>query len=146
MNVLIDTNLALDFLYAPNKLSNAAKTILYNPKIGLYISAISLWEIEMKRIERGLGEEFNTISLTNKCRESSIKQSLVSDMDVMWLENFHIDDTDVKDIREKAITELLLAQACSRDMVFITNDTEVAEKYKKCVGQWHNAEKSIMLV
>ena len=49
MKVLLDTHLLLWAAAAPQKLSKAALEIIEDPKVELFFSAASIWEIAIKR-------------------------------------------------------------------------------------------------
>lgn len=46
---LLDTHILLWWLYDDPKLSEAHKTVIANPENSIYVSAASIWEIEIKR-------------------------------------------------------------------------------------------------
>ncbi len=48
MNYLLDTHTLLWNLVSPKKLSIPVKKIISNPKLNLFISTVSLWEISLK--------------------------------------------------------------------------------------------------
>ena len=58
MNLLVDTHILLWAAYAPERLPEAARTRLLDPANALWFSAVSIWEVAIKR---GLGRADFTI-------------------------------------------------------------------------------------
>ena len=119
MKLLLDTQILLWAAGQPDRLSAAARTLLDNPRNELVFSAASLWEIAIKKtlgrpdfvveprlLRRGL--------LDNGYTELPVTSQHAVSID--GLPPLHKDPFD----------RLLLAQALSEGITFVTGDAQLA--------------------
>ena len=120
MNFLLDTHLLIWAASMPERLSSAAFKLMEQPQHQLHFSALSLWEIKLKR---GLGQpdfivDFSLLHrglIENSYTELVIKSSHSLALD--QLPPIHKDPFD----------RMLVTQAVFEGMLLLTSDSVVAQ-------------------
>ena len=117
MNLLVDTHVAIWWLDRPDRLSAPARAMISDPGNRVFISAASVWEIELKRAKGKLevpdaywpmlaAEGFEELSVTAKHARATSA-----------LPPHHADPFD----------RLLVAQAGVEQMVLLSRDAWIAQ-------------------
>lgn len=124
MNILIDTHILLWALYSSNKLSQNTKDLLTNDDYIKYISLTSIWEIEIKHC---LGKlEYEACEVLKDAEEAGYK--------VLSIKKEHIFELGkLEYIHNDPFDRLLICQAKSENMNFITNDSKIKQYNKDFV-------------
>lgn len=120
MKLLLDTHILLWAAGQPENLSDAARTMLLDPRNTLFFSAASIWEIVIKR---GIGRDdfkvdpyrLRKMLVVNGYTELSITAEHVLRVDPLPM--FHKDPFD----------RLLVAQARSEAMQLLTVDSAIIQ-------------------
>ena len=132
MNILLDTHIALWAISDHPKLPKAAREYITDPDNTLYYSAVSVWEVMLKHDRPGSNLSLTAEEFIDFCEGSgyvalNIKPKHVaaaSKLDLSGAEKHHSDPFD----------RLLLAQAKSENLVFLTHDEKIPLYHEKCVA------------
>ena len=119
MNLLLDTHLLIWAASMPEHLSSAASKLMEQPQHQLHFSALSLWEITIKRC---LGQPDYIVDssllyrgpIENGCTELFIKSSNSLALD------------QLPPIQKDSFKGMLVAQAGFEGMLLLTSDSVVA--------------------
>ena len=120
MKLLLDTHIVLWAAGQPEKLSEAARTLLTTPDNTLYFSVASIWEIVIKR---GLGREDFKVN-PRRLRKMLITHGY-SELPVVAEHVFTIETLPL--LHKDPFDRLLLAQARSEGMLLLTVDSYVSQ-------------------
>jgi PIN domain nuclease of toxin-antitoxin system len=120
MNFMPDTHLLLWIAGEPGKLPKAAREIISDPANDLFFSAVSIWEIAIKR---GIGRpnfqadpyRIRQLLLVNKYREVPLNGD--HGLAVLNLPLIHRDPFD----------RILIAQAMTEGITLLTADADIAK-------------------
>ena len=114
MRYLLDTNVLIYFLSAPDELSAKARRIVQTAP-DLFVSIVSLWEIGIKQSLGKLHIELTPSEIEKHCveREISILPIRASAIDRL---------AALPDIHRDPFDRLLIAQAQDEDLVVVTHD------------------------
>jgi PIN domain nuclease of toxin-antitoxin system len=119
MNLLLDTHLLLWVAVTPERLSKTASTMIQNRNNNLYFSAVSIWEINIKR---GLGRtdfHVDPALLRRGLVENGYEELPVTSthaIEIGRLPAIHKDPFD----------RMLVAQAGAEGLLLLTSDALVA--------------------
>jgi len=125
VKLLLDTHIVLWAAGQPEKLSDSARTLITTPENMLFFSVASLWEIVIKR---GLGREDFKVDprrLRKMLITHGYSELIVSAEHVFAIETLPLLHRDPFD-------RLLLAQARTEGMLFLTVDASVSQ-YKESI-------------
>jgi len=120
MNLLLDTHLLIWVATTPERLSPQATKLLQNPEHRLYFSAVSFWEIEIKRSLDRFDFQIEPSLLRRGLIENGYQELPVTSLQTMTLEHLPA-------IHKDPFDRLLVAQAISEGMVLLTSDSTVAK-------------------
>ena len=124
MNVLLDTNILIDSILFPNRLSENTKKLLDDEKTNIYISSVSLIEVSIKHCKHPTLMPIDSAFLANLIIENGfnilpISSDILTVLEDIMLEKIHNDPFD----------HILLATATMNDWSLLTKD-ELLSKYK----------------
>ena len=124
MKLLLDTNTLIWALFNPDKLPVEIQLAISNLRNEIYVSTVSLWEIELKNQKRPLTMPYNSQLIENAISNAGYNILPIDSQDIKNLgfvgqQNIHNDPFD----------HLLLSTAKSRDLSLITHD-DMISKYK----------------
>lgn len=118
MKLLIDTHILLWAAGQPEKLSESARTLLTSPQNSLFFSAVSIWEIVIKR---GLGRE------DFKVDPYRLRKMLVvhgyNELSVTAEHALKVDSLPL--LHKDPFDRMLLAQSRTEGMLLLTSDASV---------------------
>ena len=120
MKLLLDTHLLLWAAGQPEKLSNAALTLIETPENQLMFSAASLWEIAIKA---GLGREDFVVMpglVRRGLLDNGYEELPVSSVHAVAL-------TGLPAIHKDPFDRILVAQAQVEGIVLVTSDDTVSQ-------------------
>ncbi|MGX9365342.1 type II toxin-antitoxin system VapC family toxin [Desulfoplanes sp. PS50] len=127
MNFLLDTHVFLWFAAYPEKLSDRAKQIILNTKNSLFLSIVSLWEMQIKIQLGKLDIDTHLIDLWHDQQTKSQILFLPAKEEHVWtlpnLPQIHKDPFD----------RLLIAQSLCENMPFITADATISKYNVKII-------------
>ena len=119
MNYLVDTHLLIWAANHNPKLSFEAEAELTNPRNNLWFSVISLWEMALKRSMSRTTFIYDAGQLRSGFLSSGYQELAVESKHVLGVANMPMIHTDPFD-------RLLLAQAISEGLIFLTADRQMA--------------------
>ena len=131
MNILLDTHLALWALNDDPALSEKAKELILDPDNTIYYSAISVCEVQLKNSRRPSNLELDASRFVEYCHEAGFVPLSLYDKHILAVESLkrpadapaHNDPFD----------RLLVAQAKSENLSFITHDSLIPYYEEKCI-------------
>ncbi|MEO1166480.1 MAG: type II toxin-antitoxin system VapC family toxin [Chloroflexota bacterium] len=121
MNILIDTHVFVWLDIEPQKLSTNAQQLIADANNTIYLSLISIWEIQIKTqlgklaLTAGIPNVIETQRRVNQLQLMTV--SLADILALSTLANHHRDPFD----------RLLIAQAKERNMSLLTNDRHIQQ-------------------
>ena len=115
MNLLLDTHVLLWAHAAPERLSVEATDALEDPYNDLFVSSISVAEIEIKRKLGKLSLSHSCHTLTVRLGAEWLNLTAGHAMGLRTLPDLHADPFD----------RLLIAQALAEDLTLVTGDRKV---------------------
>ncbi|NOT85408.1 MAG: type II toxin-antitoxin system VapC family toxin [Methylococcaceae bacterium] len=117
MKFLLDTHILLWWLNDDEKLSEAARQLISNADNDIYISHISLWEIQIKTMVGKLNA--NLTDILQQLPENSFQQLPTHANHILALASLPAHHHDPFD-------RMLIAQAISEPLHLMTHDKQVA--------------------
>lgn len=117
MQYLLDTHIMLWWLVSPNKLSEMAQKIIQNKSNTVFLSSVSIWEMAIKK-------SIGRLTLPHNLLETIISEN-IKILPIMPEECLGIVDLPL--IHSDPFDRLLVMQAKLNDLVFITQDSKIAE-------------------
>ena len=131
MNILLDTHIAIWAITDDKRLTKKARDLLLDPANNLYYSAASVFEVDMKTKSRKNNLEFTTDDFVEMCHEAGYTHSplkethLTAANKLIWTGEGeeHLDPFD----------RILLAQAITENMHFMTSDKKIPKFRQSCV-------------
>lgn len=132
MKYLLDTHIILWTLSGSNKLDKHTRDIIEDTHNTIYYSTVSPWEIEIKHQKikdfKLSGEQFVFL-----CDQNGLENIQIKNKHILELANLK---TDKKNNHNDPFDKILLAQAISENMIFITHDKKFS----------YYSNKNIMIV
>jgi PIN domain nuclease of toxin-antitoxin system len=119
MNILLDTHALLWFVSSPEKLSEPAYSALMNKDNQLWISVVSVWEIQIKH-------QLGKLQLDEPIEQLIETQQKTNDMNVLGVELAHIYVLNqLENHHRDPFDRLLIAQAQSENYSLMTRDNNI---------------------
>ena len=116
-------------LYDPDKLSDEAKAIITDPDNWICYSTVSLWEIEIKRLKRPDAFGFTALDMDSDCRLAGFTSVSLNPNHIFALSGIGENSTD-RISHTDPFDRMLMAQAKSDGMVFLTHDSRLADYHE----------------
>ena len=131
MNVLLDTHIILWALKDDPKLPKKAKDLIDDLDNRLFYSTAAIWEVEIKHQARPNDVKISGRELSELCKQAGYEMLPILDAHVSTLETLkrqrslpsHNDPFD----------RIMLAQAKSEGLFFVTADTLIPQYNESCV-------------
>lgn len=114
MSYLLDTHTLLWWLADHPTLSESARTIIANPNHLILVSAVSAWEISIKKAIGKLEAPSNLEEAIHRNRFESLVISIKDGEEAGSLPNYHNDPFD----------RMLIAQAIRNQLTIVTRDEQ----------------------
>jgi PIN domain nuclease of toxin-antitoxin system len=115
MRLLLDTHVLLWCLSAPNELSRDAREKLQDPDNVVFVSAVSAWEMEIKR---ALGKLRAPADLEEQLRRRRFNELPLHLRHVQALR-------ELPPLHRDPFDRMLVAQAVADDLALVSRDTRV---------------------
>jgi PIN domain nuclease of toxin-antitoxin system len=120
MKLLLDTHLLLWAAGNPDRLSDAARSLIENPENELLFSAASLWEVAIKR---GLGRD--DFQVDARLLRRGLLDNTYSELPIV---SDHVVATEsLPPIHKDPFDRILVAQAIVEGITLLTTDSLVAQ-------------------
>jgi len=121
MNYLLDTHIFLWYIQGHSDLSEIHRSLIEDINNDIYLSTISIWEIIIKAKLGKLKIMEPIYHYIQKSRDLHLINSLeFEEKNLIILES-------LPDIHKDPFDRLLICQAINNDIIFITNDSEIAK-------------------
>lgn len=120
MKVLLDTHIAIWAISDAPDLPKAARRAILDPANEIYVSDISAWEIAIKAVAKPKSIPFKSADFIEGCNLSGYRFLPVERSAIIAYEN--LDYEAVGDAHRDPFDRLLMAQAKTSDMLFLTHD------------------------
>lgn len=116
MNLLLDTHIFLWLNDRPEKLSNQALKSCADPTNSIYLSLISLWEIQIK-------SQLGKLTISASWQTMVQTQSEENGLQILSLSQAHIEQLDLLGSHHRdPFDRMLIAQARAEEMVLVSAD------------------------
>jgi PIN domain nuclease of toxin-antitoxin system len=120
MKLLLDTHLLLWAAGNPDRLSDAARSLIENPENELLFSAASLWEVAIKR---GLGRD--DFQVDARLLRRGLLDNGYSELPIV--SNHVVATESLPPIHKDPFDRILVAQAIVEGITLLTTDSLVAQ-------------------
>lgn len=131
MNLLLDTHIAIWALNDDDALSAKARELILDPDNTIYYSVVSVWEVSLKRARRPENIPFDEADFSEGCKEAGFVPLALSDKHVLAVRALSR-PADRKEHNDP-FDRLLLSQAKTENLFFLTHDELIPDYGEKCV-------------
>ena len=131
MNLLADTHILIWALLNDPNLSQKAEGLVTHPDNTVYFSAVSVWEIFTKHSSHPDKMPYSAKEFYRACQEAGYVLLESKIEHVLALESLHRSEDAPK--HKDPFDRLLLAQAKTENLFFITHDTKFSDYDEPCV-------------
>lgn len=131
MKILCDTHIIIWYLTGDNRLSKKAINLIDNQSNEIYFSLVSVWEVAIKH---GLKPDKLTLSaqdFVNFCDEQGFVEYPLYQKHIFTVDTLSRPDNTPE--HHDPFDRLLLSQAKSDGLVFMTHDTPISFYNEPCV-------------
>ena len=132
MNYLVDTHVLIWALKDDPKLSVKAREILLNKENAIYYSFANVWEIAIKHALHKTSITFSSRNFEELCKQAGYLLLETSCSHAYMVETLKYADNAPREHRDP-FDRLLLAQAKSENMLFLTHDGLIPYYNESCV-------------
>ena len=131
MKILLDTHVVLWAMDDNPKLTEVARKMILDSKNEIYYSTASVWETTIKHMSKPDKIMINGSKFSEYCKQMGYQTLSIEDKHVEKLETlvYHKDVQDHNDPFDR----ILIAQAKSEGMQFMTHDTKIPNYQEPCV-------------
>ena len=131
MNLLLDTHLLIWALNEDPRLSDKAREMILDENNVIYYSSVSIWEVAIKHALHPENVEFTGKELAQYCQEAGFLPVEMRDRHVFALET--ITRPEDAPPHHDPFDRMLVAQAKSENMTFLTHDALIPYYEEKCI-------------
>ena len=131
MNILLDTHIVLWALTDDERLSETARKIILDIDNNIYYSVVSTWEVLLKHSKKDSNLELSPDKFVEYCNEAGFIPLNLYDKHVLKIQSL-IRPENAPDHNDQ-FDRLLLAQAKSENMTFMTHDSLIPFYNEKCI-------------
>ena len=131
MNLLLDTHILIWALNNDKKLPEKARELILDEGNAIYYSTASVWEISIKHAAHPDNVEFSGKVFSAFCHEAGYLSLEIRDKHVHTLET--IKRSDKAPSHHDPFDRILLAQAKSEHMYFVTHDKLITQYSEDCI-------------
>ncbi len=131
MNLLLDTHILLWALTDDPRLDERARKLILDEKNEIYYSILSLWEIELKRLAHPDAMTITAKELAEYCAQAGYMRLPLQEQHIFALENLRRKPD--APVHKDPFDRLLICQACTEGMAFITHDALISGYDEKCI-------------
>ena len=131
MNLLLDTHIAIWALNDSPELSVNARKLLLDPDNNIYYSSVSVWEVLLKHIKHPNNIPFNESDFSEGCKDAGFIPLNLSDKHILTVRTLR--RTEGAKEHNDPFDRLLLSQAKTENMSFLTHDELISDYNEKCV-------------
>lgn len=121
MKILLDTHMIIWALTDSPKLPQKARELILQSQNDIFFSIISLWEIEIKRLLKPESLPITAQEISDYCKQSGFRLITLNENSIYNLQNLSRPDTEP--VHKDPFDRMLICQAISEDMQFLTHDS-----------------------
>ena len=129
MRVLLDTHYLIWSMYDSSRLPQELIRILKDESVWIEYSIVSLWESEIKHLKHPESFEFTASNVLYDAQNAGYHMVDIDPAHIFALGSLRSTATDHKDPFDR----MLIAQAKSENMLFVTHDKRLAAYDEPCV-------------
>lgn len=131
MKILLDTHILLWVLTDDPKLSIKARTLIENEDNEIFYSIVTPWEIEIKHLSHPNTMQLSAEQLVGYCEEADLRILPIKEKHIFAMAGLtrkeHVPP------HKDPFDRMLVCQASTEGMVFITHDTLIAGYDDPCI-------------
>lgn len=131
MKILLDTHIILWALNGSDELTKETKTLISDPSNDVYYSVASLWEVTIKHIAHPNQMLISGGQLSDRCKKMGFVLLPIHEIHVKGLEDLKLASSARP--HNDPFDRLLLAQAKTEGMKFVTHDSLIPGYNEECV-------------
>ena len=131
MKILLDTHIILWALNGSDELTEDTRTLISEPSNDVYYSVASLWEVTIKHIAHPNQMLISGSQLSDRCKKMGFVLLPIHEMHVKGLEDLKLASSAKP--HNDPFDRLLLAQAKTEGMKFVTHDSLIPGYNEECV-------------
>ncbi len=131
MKLLLDTHILLWALANDQHLSDQARKLIADEKNDIYYSILSLWEIELKRLAHPDVMAITAKALTKYCAQAGFLKLSLQEQHIFAMETLKRKPDAA--IHKDPVDRLLVCQAKTERMLFLTHDALISGYDEKCI-------------
>ena len=131
MKILLDTHVLLWALTDDPKLSNKARELIEMPENDIYYSILSLWEIKLKHMLHSDLMPVGPEEVSQYCQASGILELNIRKEHIFRLSE--LKRPEGLPSHKDPFDRLLICQAASENMLFLTHDSRILEYDEPCI-------------
>lgn len=131
MNLLLDTHILLWALTDSGKLSAAAIDLLDDDENVIYYSIASIWETQIKHMLKPDKILLSARELSDMCHKAGYQLLQINERDIFSLQTLVRDESAPE--HKDPFDRILLAQAKTESMRFVTHDSQIPYYHESCV-------------
>ena len=131
MNLLLDTHVLIWALTEDARLSEKAREMILDPENTVYYSAVSVWEVSIKHTNHPENVQFTGSELAGFCEEAGFLPVEMRIRHVYALETLEREEEAPP--HHDSFDRMLIAQAKTENMLFLTHDSLLPFYNEKCV-------------
>lgn len=133
MKYLADTHILLWALEDDPKMPERAREILMNETAEIYFSFANVWEIAIKHKRHPENVRFSAAQFEELCKISGFLPLHTKNSHAAAVEKLRYDRTNAPADHHDPFDQLLLAQAKTEKMLFITHDHLIPFYHEDCI-------------
>ena len=131
MKYLLDTHILFWAMSAEEKLPSEIISIINNPENDIYFSTASVWEVVIKNGKDPAKMPVDGISFTESCLEADFIPLPIINKHVLAVSGLRRGEGEP--IHNDPFDKVLIAQAKTESMIFITHDNLLTGYSEKCI-------------
>ena len=131
MNLLPDTHILIWALTDSVRLPEAARSMIQSPENTIFFSVISLWEVVMKHNAHPMEMPFSGYDFYVACLNSGFLVLDGKPEHILTVDSLQYSGDPP--IHKDPFDRLLIAQAKSEKMCFVTSDTRLRHYHESCI-------------
>lgn len=121
MKILLDTHVIIWALSNSPKLPDEARKVIMDPKNEIFVSVLSMWEIELKCLAKPDMMPFTARKIEDLCKASGFEVIPLEGKSVHLLQTLKRPETQPE--HKDPFDRMLICQAISNDMILLTHDS-----------------------
>ena len=131
MNILLDTHIVIWAITDDRRLKQNARKLILDSRNNLFYSSASVFEVDIKTKSRHNNLEFTTDEFVEMCHDAGYIQSPMKESHIIGAR--HLVWKGAGSEHMEPFDRILLAQAMSENMHFMTSDGKIPLFEQNCV-------------